>query len=196
MNPPAASDDEQLIRSAQSGNHEAFCRVVSRYGKSVYMLARFYCRSAADAEDLSQEVWMRVWKARADFRWEASFSTWLRQIVVHTFLNCRRSSSLERAATQVQPQYAVDALEFADLGGADKILANVLAGQVREALVELSGQQRLMFMLKHQEGLTYQEIGTAFGCSTGTVKKAVFRAMQLLRTRLEPGKAMQRRTDD
>jgi RNA polymerase sigma-70 factor, ECF subfamily len=183
---PATGDQERLIRTAQLGDRDAFSRLISIYGKSVYILARFYCRKSEDAEDLSQEVWLRVWRSLAGFRWQASFQTWLRQIVVHTFLNCRRSSSLERTGRQVEYDGAVDSAEFGTPGGEQVMIANILAGRIREALRDLPDRQRLMFILKHQEGLTYQEIGNTLGCSTGTAKKAIFRATQFLRSRLGP----------
>ena len=178
------AEEEALIRTAQAGDRGAFCSLAAAHGRSVYMLARSYCRNPEDAEDLSQEVWMRVWKALPGFRREAAFSTWLRHIAVNTFLSTRRNRpgpnqgpALEREAAEDHPMLATHHDE-------DRVLTSIMAARIRSALDCLSDQQRLMFLLKHQEGLTYEEIGAALGCSTGTVKKGVFRASRLVRERI------------
>ncbi|HYY96838.1 MAG TPA: sigma-70 family RNA polymerase sigma factor, partial [Pyrinomonadaceae bacterium] len=88
--------EDELIRRAQTGDLEAFCRLAREYERRVYTLALHYCRDPADAEDLSQEVWLKVFKSLGGFRSESSFHTWLRRITVNTFLNHRRAMQLTR----------------------------------------------------------------------------------------------------
>jgi RNA polymerase sigma-70 factor (ECF subfamily) len=182
--------EDVLIRRAKEGDAEAFCRLAREYQRRVYTLALHFCRNAEDAEDLSQEVWLKAFKNIRGFRGESSFYTWLRHIVVNTFLNHRRSMTLtldgERKTLRAEGLDAAEALS-APAGGAwaeDIFERSLLVGRVLDALGELTPQQRLVFLLKHREGLTYQEIADSFGCSAGTVKKSLFRTVLKLRAAL------------
>ena len=81
------TSETELIRLAQSGDSDAFCRLARRYERRIYSLALYYCRSTHDAEDLSQEAWLKAYRNIQSFRGEASFYTWLRQITINAFLN-------------------------------------------------------------------------------------------------------------
>jgi RNA polymerase sigma-70 factor (ECF subfamily) len=180
--------------SAQSGDADAFSSLAQRYERRVYTLALYYTREQADAEDLAQEVWLKAYRAFHTFRGEASFYTWLRHIMVNTFLNHRRGEALRLCdhATVLE----LDAEDSADgviQGQFDKRAAHhleedyerrILVERVFQALGELTPQQRLIFLLKHREGMTYEEIAKTFDCSTGTIKKALFRAVTKLRQQL------------
>lgn len=184
--------EEDLIKAAQAGDPEAFCLLAESYQRRVYGLALHYCRDASDAEDLSQEVWLKAFRALRSFRGESSFYTWLRHIIINSFLNHRRAAA--RRWSDGSAAVSFDALDETTA------LAGVAAGRTRDAegdmhakillervllaLGELTPQQRLIFLLKHREGMTYEEIAQAFGCSTGTIKKALFRAVVKLRQRL------------
>jgi RNA polymerase sigma-70 factor (ECF subfamily) len=181
-----------LIERAREGDREAFCMLARRFERRVYSLALFYTRNQSDAEDLSQEVWLKVYRHLQSFRGESSFYTWLRQITVNTFLNHRRSS-LRQAGGESQGLRLVE-IETVDYEDAlrlsrvqdmeDDLHRKMLVERVGEALSELTPQQRLIFMLKHSEGMTYEEISAVLNCSTGTIKKSLFRAVQKLRQHL------------
>jgi RNA polymerase sigma-70 factor (ECF subfamily) len=184
--------EEDLIKAAQAGDADAFCLLAESYQRRVYLLALHYCRDSHDAEDLSQEVWLKAFRALGSFRGEASFYTWLRHIIVNSFLNYRRASirRLRNTRTSADIESLVEMNESnnqtptrsQDAEG--DIHTKILLDRVLEALGELTPQQRLIFLLKHREGMTYEEISKAFGCSTGTAKKALFRAVVKLRQRL------------
>ena len=185
--------ENQLILSAQSGDPDAFSSLAQRFERRVYMLALYYTRDPSDAEDLAQEVWLKAYRALPAFRGEASFYTWLRQIMANTFLNHRRGQELRQRdhATTLEAETAEVAAS--DLNGDFKGQAHaieelydqrILVERVFQALGELTPQQRLIFLLKHREGMTYEEIAKIFGCSAGTVKKALFRAVTKLRQQL------------
>ena len=187
------TSENELIRRAQAGDVEAFCRLAREYERRVYALALHYCRRAEDAEDLSQEVWLRAFRSLAGFRFESSFHTWLRRITVNVFLNHRRSQTVTR--DDVKTAVRLDSLEelldgralargLADDGAEDGYHKKILAGRVMRALGELTEQQRLVFLLRHREGMTSQEIAEALGCSAGTVKKSLFRSIEKLRASL------------
>jgi RNA polymerase sigma factor (sigma-70 family) len=90
------NNESELISQAREGDTDAFCRLAERYQRRIYALAAHYCQDAHDAEDLSQEVWLRAYKAIHGFRAESSFYTWLRQITINCFLNDRRSQKSRR----------------------------------------------------------------------------------------------------
>lgn len=185
--------ENQLILSAQAGDAEAFSSLARRFERRIYTLALYYTREQADAEDLAQEVWMKAYRALHTFRGEASFYTWLRQITVNTFLNHRRGEQLRWNDHTTPLEQDADVETEDDLSGLLKGRAHrveeeydkrILVERVFQALGELTPQQRLIFLLKHREGMTYEEIAKTFNCSTGTIKKALFRAVIKLRQQL------------
>jgi len=186
--------EDELIRRAQGGDLEAFCRLAEGYERRVYSLALHFCRSPEDAEDLSQEVWLKAFRSLGSFRRESGFYTWLRRITVNTFLNHRRAMTMT-SDSETAPVRLDSLEELAEGAGlpADPLAAEdglhrqLLVGRVMAALGELTPQQRLMFLLKHREGMTYREIAETFGCSAGAVKKSLFRSLLKLRAALGVG---------
>lgn len=185
--------ENQLILSAQSGDRDAFSSLAQRFERRVYTLALYYTRDPSDAEDLAQEVWLKAYRALSSFRGEASFYTWLRHIMANTFLNHRRGNNLHWSdhATMLEPETAESAEGdlHGRLNGQAQAIEElydqrVLVERVFQALGELTPQQRLIFLLKHREGMTYEEIAKTFGCSVGTIKKTLFRAVTKLRQQL------------
>lgn len=188
-----SATEQQLIARAQTGDTEAFCQLAKSYQRRIYLLALHYCRHPQDAEDLSQEVWLRAYRAIGRFRGEANFYTWLRQITINTFLNHQREQTVrtgdERKMIRMEE---LDALDTTPTNGTraraadleDDLHNRILVERVAVALAELTPQQRLAFLLKHREGMTYEEISASLNCSTGTIKKALFRAVVKLRERL------------
>ena len=187
--------EDVLIRRAREGDPDAFCQLARGYQRRIYSLALHFCRDPFDAEDLSQEVWLKAYRSLQTFRGGSSFYTWLRQITVNTFLNYRRGQSYTQDGERRPVR--MEGLEAADgqggfgppghVGFEEGFERQVLVGRVMHALAELTPQQRLMFLLKHREGMTYQEIASTFGCSAGSVKKSLFRAVLKLRESLGVG---------
>ena len=183
------SSEDELIRRAQAGETEAFCLLAQAYERRIYSLALHYCRERQDAEDLSQEVWLKAYAALTTFRFESSFYTWLRKITINCFLNHRRAKSF-RWQKQSTDNVAIENHAINDDAGAaaaasESGLQNRLVlEKVMQALAGVTPQQRLIFLLKHQEGMTYEEIAKELGCSPGTVKKSVSRTIAKLREKL------------
>jgi RNA polymerase sigma-70 factor (ECF subfamily) len=188
--------ESELIGRAQGGDAEAFAALARSYERRLLLLALHYARDRHDAEDLSQEVWLKAFRAIKSFRGESSFYTWLRQITINTFLNERRSPAAGRvveldAWEASRRDAAVAAAHEAAFqtarrprGVEESFDHQTLVARVLDALGDLTPHQRLIFLLKHQEGMTYDEISAAIGCSAGTTKKALFRAVLKLRERL------------
>ena len=183
--------EDELIKRAQSGDTEAFCLLAKGHERRIYLLAFHYCHNPQDAEDLSQEVWLKAYQALGTFRRESSFYTWLRKIAINCFLNHQRARRYSWRGQKTDVQLlAVDSIESGERVGStsdsETTLQNrILAERVMQALSELTAPQRLIFLLKHHEGMTYEEIAKAVGCSTGTAKKSVSRAVRKLREHLD-----------
>jgi RNA polymerase sigma-70 factor, ECF subfamily len=184
----AVTDNEtELIRRAQADDANAFCSLAERYARRIYLLAFHYCRNAQDAEDLSQEVWLKAYQALAGFRAESSFYTWLRRITINAFLNHQRTSTVRHQGQTTIVELIDSDSETAyesRSASAETVYTKVLFETVMSALSELTPSQRLMFLLRHYEGMSYDEIAAAMNCSTGTVKKGVSRAISKLRAKL------------
>ena len=187
-----AASDIDLIKRAQAEDIDAFCLLAERYARRIYLLASHYCRNAQDAEDLSQEVWLKAYQAVRTFRFDSSFYTWLRRITINAFLNHRRSSFFRwRGQTTTVQLLPIDSedreVRFeSNSVSQENIYNKLLFESVVNALAELTPPQRLAFLLRHYEGMSYDEIANAMNCSTGTVKKGVWRAIVKLRARLSP----------
>jgi RNA polymerase sigma-70 factor, ECF subfamily len=179
------SSEHELIRLAQAGDSDAFCVIAEAYERRIYSLAFHFCRDPQDAEDLSQEVWLKAYSAVSSFRFESSFYTWLRKIAINCFLNYRRAAVTKYHSQEVVSEDLTK--EQTPHSGAtwETGLHNQLViERVMQALSDVTPQQRLIFLLKHQEGLTYEEISRSVGCSVGTVKKSVARTVVKLRATL------------
>ena len=179
------SDSEsQLIQRAQAGDAEAFAELAGRYERRLYSLALHYSHNAQDAEDLSQEAWLRAFRAINSFKGESSFYTWIRRITINCFLNRERAAFARLRSWLPQPDEPVKQVALSGTQSEHSLHDRILLQKVMEALGQLTPRQRLIFVLKHQEGLTYEEIAALVGCSTGTAKKAVARALAKLREEL------------
>jgi RNA polymerase sigma-70 factor, ECF subfamily len=181
--------EDKLIERAQEGDQEAFCLLARSYQRRIYALALHYTRDPHEAEDLSQEVWLKAYRAIGGFRGEAGFYTWLRRIMVNTFLNHQREMkavySSGKKAFRLGELVSLDELGLTPAEPRqepeERLQQQIMVEKVMEGLSELTAQQRLIFLLKHREGMTCDEIARACAVSTGTVKKALFRAINRLR---------------
>lgn len=180
-------NEAELIKRAQASDTAAFCQLAGLYERRIYSLALHYCHDQQDAEDLSQEVWLKAYQAIGTFRQESSFHTWIRRITINCFLNQQRTAffrwqRLTGSLTEVRAQGEQASIQLPNI---ESTLNNrILVASVMRALAQLTPRQRLIFLLKHHEGMTYEEIAMAVGCSTGTAKKAVARALGKLREQL------------
>lgn len=187
---PLSNSEDELIKRAQSADMDAFCLLAQRFERRIYSLALHFCHNRQDAEDLSQEVWLKSYQALNSFKGESSFYTWLRKITINCFLNHQRARSFRwRGQTTAVQLFDMDSIEAGvcrEPGvDSERTLHNrIMAQKVMQALSELTSQQRLIFLLKHHEEMTYEEIAKAVGCSAGTAKKSVYRAVIKLREQL------------
>lgn len=181
---PAA--EGELIGRAQRGDAEAFCALASQHHRSLYVLALKYSGNHHDAEDLLQDVMLNAFRAIHQFKGMSSFRTWLARIMMNSFLNQKRKS--DPLAPTKRPDAIDEDLEpsFYLKAGSDrnserKVHNGLVMQQVLGLLGSVPERQRLMFLMKHQEGMTCEEIADTMGTSVGTVKKTLFRVVDRLR---------------
>jgi RNA polymerase sigma-70 factor (ECF subfamily) len=181
---PAA--EGELIGRAQRGDAEAFCALASQHHRSLYVLALKYSGNHHDAEDLLQDVMLNAYRAIHQFKGMSSFRTWLARIMMNSFLNQKRKS--DPLAPTKRPDAIDEDLEpsFYLKAGSDRnsertVHNGLVMQQVLALLGSVPERQRLMFLMKHQEGMTCEEIADTMGTSVGTVKKTLFRVVDRLR---------------
>jgi RNA polymerase sigma-70 factor (ECF subfamily) len=189
-------EDRSVIERAQAGDRAAFEELVHRYDRDVLRLALRILRTTEDARDVYQDVFLKVYRNLHRFRSDSSFYTWLYRIVTNVCLDHlrRRRSRPEDQAPDYKAISGDEAGEdfFARQhdGNAEHdperlVLGQEIADKIAGALQSLSPRERLIFEMKHYQGLKLRAIGEALGATEETVKTSLFRATRKLRTQLE-----------
>ena len=199
-----AADEQQMLR-LQAGDRKAFNGLVEKYRRPLVGFLYRMVHDAATAEELAQEVFLRVYRARARYRPSAKFSTWLFTIAANLALNSLRDGRLRRAV-ELPPDFSAapaagrGVSASADVRGesfaadvADprptheqEMIAAERLRAIREAVSELPEKQRLAVVLHKYEELDYAEIAEILGCSESALKSLLFRAYETLRMKLRP----------
>jgi RNA polymerase sigma-70 factor, ECF subfamily len=166
--------DRDLVRAASRGDVEAFAKLVRDHSSLVYRVA-LRILGKDDAQDASQEVWVRVWKNIRNFRGESAFTTWLYRITVNTCLSLRQKEARrdERELGDEMPY-----LSEPSGGDADPEAAALNAErreEIQAALVHVRAEHRAALVLRHMEGLSYAEIAEVLQVPDGTAKGWVSR---------------------
>ncbi len=186
--------EQRWMAAVAGGDEAAFERLVDRYGSAVLNTIRRFVGDTGRAEELSQEVFLRLWRAAPRYQPTASFRTWLYTIVRRLCWN-----ELRRAGREV----SIDE-ELGDVGGVrtpapraarlagpgpapeEEVLAAERASVVREAILELPPAQRLAVIYRRYQELSYEEIAQVMETTVPAVKSLLVRARRSLATRLSP----------
>jgi len=184
--------EREILERVRSGEPESFEYFVRTYQRRVFRLVYTLVRNAGEADALTQDVFVKAWRAVPDFKGEASFETWLNRIALN---------AVRDAARRRKPVVA-----FADLAAAEEVdgpelprsveptdgtsperdaVSRQIRRRINEALEALSPRQKAVFVMKHYEERSIAEIGAATGLDDGTVKSHLFRAARKLRQKLE-----------
>jgi len=170
----------------KAGDAAAFARLVERYrGPLVRFLYRMV-GDAATAEELAQEVFVRVYGARRRYRPWAKFSTWLFKIATNLALNSLRDSRLERRLQAASEEEVASCLADPALNMEQQLLEQERRAAIRQAVESLPEKQRLAVLLHKYQELDYGEIAAILGCSESALKSLLFRAYEALRAKLRP----------
>jgi len=184
-------DEAELINELQAGSEAAFDWLVTYYHGSVYNLAYGILSDAADAADVTQEVFLCAFRGIGGFRRGSSLKTWLYRISVRQALNHRRWCWRHH-----RQQISIDSDEDANASSLDirdsestpfeQYAANEMQAAVRRALAEIPAAFRSAVILRDLEGLSYEEIAEVLEVTVGTVKSRILRGRRLLKTILDP----------
>ena len=175
-------DDSQLVDRLRRGDPRAFEALVIAYQHRVFGVALRMLRNRAEAEEVAQEVFLRVHRAIDEFRGEAKLSTWLYTIASRLCLN--RLASGERHAPR-EGEETLERLASGDADPADELERSELETALHRAIGELPEERRIVVVLRDVEGLSYEEIAQALGLELGTVRSRLHRARMDLKEKLE-----------
>lgn len=185
------TDETALIRAAQKGDQYAFERLVRAYDQNVLRLAMNLLRSTEDARDVYQEAFLRVYRNLHNFRFDCSFHTWLYRIVTNLCLDHLRKKKVRRedASVRETDEGVLDRIQSlpevrADADPQRALLSRQLKDRIDETLGELTPRERMVFELRHFQGLRLKAIGEALGTTEEAAKNCLFRATQKMRVAL------------
>ncbi|MBV8730482.1 MAG: RNA polymerase sigma factor [Acidobacteriia bacterium] len=182
---------DSLIRAAQKGDQDAFETLVRTYDQSVLRLAMNLLRSPEEARDVYQEAFLRVYRNLNTFRFDCSFHTWLYRIVTNICLDHLRKRKVRKEESPVveTPEGPVDRMdtfeeESAQADPERTTWNHQLRDRIETALGGLTPRERMVFEMRHYEGLRLRNIGEILGTTEEAAKNCLFRATQKMRAEL------------
>ena len=183
-----AVNDASLIRAAQQGDEDAFEKLVLAHDEGVLRLAMNLLRSPEDARDVYQEAFLRVHRNLRNFRFDCTFHTWLYRIVTNLCLDQLRKRKVRReeSATVETEDGTRDRLETmperrAESDPQRRLLSEEIGGRIRTVLAGMTLRERMVFELRHYQGMRLRAIGETLGTTEEAAKNCLFRATQKMR---------------
>lgn len=185
----ARDTDEQLVARTQKGDRKSFDLLVLKHQHKVMALVRRYVKDASEAEDVTQEVFLKAYRAIDSFRGDSAFYTWLYRIAVNAAKN-----ALDLRKRKPGSDLDIDEIEdfgFTDNLRLDENPESLLATEdmrriVEETLAGLPEDLKKALMLREFEGLSYEEIAQLMDCPIGTVRSRIFRAREAIDQAIRP----------
>jgi len=175
------TDTALLVQRFQAGEIEAFDEIVHRYRRIIYRMAYYFTHNCEDADDISQEVLLKVFRSLSGFRGSSTFDTWLWRITTNTCLDhLRQQTGIEALDTSSYTSYKYSAGICRELPDSSMEMAE-LRSVIFKAVGRLPDKQRAAFILRHYEDLSLDEIARTLTCAVGTVKANLFHARRNLR---------------
>ena len=183
--------DQQLVERVQRGDKRAFDLLVTKYQRKLGRLLSRFIRDPSEVEDVTQEAFIKAYRALPGFRGESAFYTWLYRIGINTAKNHlvamgrRAPTSTELDAEEAESTEAGEQLR--DLNTPENQLMSKQVGEtVNQTLQELPEELRTAITLREVEGLSYEEIAEVMQCPVGTVRSRIFRAREAVAEKLRP----------
>ncbi len=182
--------DQELVSRVQRGDKKAFDLLVLKYQQKVANLVSRYVRDQSETLDVTQEAFIKAYRALPNFRGESAFYTWLYRIAINTAKNFLVAQGRRPPGSDVDAETA----EQLDVGTRLKehatpeshLLTDELAETVRQAMDDLPEDLRTAITLRELEGLSYEEIARAMDCPVGTVRSRIFRARAAIDNKIRP----------
>jgi RNA polymerase sigma-70 factor (ECF subfamily) len=185
------TNETTLIRAAQGGDAEAFEQLVRSYDQPVLRMAANLLHSQEDARDIYQEAFLRVYRKLPQFRFDCSFSTWLYRIVANLCLDQIRKRKVrkEEAPGVTTPAGEFDRFQFlpeqrADVDPQRQLMSSEVSSRIHSVLETLTPRERLVFEMRHFQGMRLRAIGESLGVTEEAAKNCLFRATQKMRSAL------------
>lgn len=172
--------DNQLIEACRRGESVAFRELFERYKDKVYSIALRYSGDAQTAEDIAQDTFVKLFAAIGGFRGDSSFDSWLYRMVVNSCFDHKRRT--RRFLPLIAGVF--DLLRAPGATALEDVMREEMSGCVRTVVDGLPPEQRMVIVLRYTQGLSYEEIGEAMGCSPGTVASRLNRVHKVLGRRL------------
>ena len=183
--------DQLLVEQAQAGDKAAFGLLVSKYQRKLGRLLSRFVRDHAEVEDVTQEAFIKAYRALPSFRGDSAFYTWLYRIGINTAKNYlvaknrRAPTSTEFDSEEAESFESADQLR--DINTPDRLLQSKQIGEtVNSAMDALPEELRNATMLREIEGMSYEDIAVEMGCPIGTVRSRIFRAREAVAEKLRP----------
>jgi RNA polymerase sigma-70 factor (ECF subfamily) len=184
--------DSFLVREAQGGNHAAFEQLVHDHDQAVLSLAIRITGSQSDAQDIYQEAFLKVYTKLGGFRFECAFSTWIYRIVTNVCLDHLRKNRNHRGHSAIEVNVEGEEYHLLNQVSDDRpannpelqLFRRELRAHILCALQRLTPRERMVFELKHFQGLKLRAVGEILNTSEGSIKNSLFRATQKLRFEL------------
>jgi len=187
----ARATENDLVRAAQRGDTAAFDELVRAHDHQVLRMAYNLLHSEEDARDVYQEAFLRVFRNLPKFRFDCSFSTWLYRIVANLCLDQLRKRKVrqEESSTFEAESGQVDRLQFvpeqrADVDPQRRFESAEVKSRINDVLEQLSPRERIVFEMRHFQGMRLKAIGQSLGVTEEAAKNCLFRATQKMRTAL------------
>jgi RNA polymerase sigma-70 factor (ECF subfamily) len=182
--------DRELVERVQRGDKKAFDLLVLKYQQKVANLVSRYIREPSETLDVTQEAFIKAYRALPNFRGESAFYTWLYRIAINTAKNFLVAQGRRPPVSDVDAETAAQL----DVGTRlqehatpeNHLLQDELAETIRKAMDGLPEDLRTAIILRELEGLSYEEIAKAMSCPVGTVRSRIFRARAAIDTRIRP----------
>jgi len=187
---PVQIDDAELVARCQSGDTAAFNDLITKYRSKVYAMIYNMVRNEQDAWDLSQEAFLKAWRNLDRFRGQSAFYTWIFRIATNVTIDWVRKRQIQSGVE------FDDAIGMKDIEPGstttpqaeplphEHLEQGEIQARINAAIDQLSPEHRMAIVLREVEGLQYEEIAEAMGCSVGTVMSRLFYARKKLQTLL------------
>jgi RNA polymerase sigma-70 factor (ECF subfamily) len=183
--------DQALVERVQAGDKQAYGLLVAKYQRKLLRLVSRLVRDTAEAEDVTQEAFIKAYRALPNFRGDSAFYTWLYRIGVNTaknwlVANGRRAPTSTELDNEDAENYGESDL-LRDVDTPERLLMSKQIGEtVNSAMAELPEELRTAISLREVDGLSYEEIAQVMDCPIGTVRSRIFRAREAIAAKLRP----------
>jgi RNA polymerase sigma-70 factor (ECF subfamily) len=183
--------DRQLVERAQHGDKQAFGLLVEKYQRKLARLLSRFIRDPAEVEDVTQEAFIKAYRALPAFRGDSAFYTWLYRIGINTAKNYLMALGRRApTSTEVEAEEAEgldEGEQLRDINTPESVLlSNEIARTVNQTIEQLPEELRKAIQMREIEGLSYEDIAAAMDCPIGTVRSRIFRAREAIAEQLRP----------